>query len=201
MTSLPAVENPAQYVGLYVVDFGDQTAVGYTVDEVAMLLESERYADAKVYRIVRASPSGEMELKGVSSERFALEAGMFFFRNDQAAAEADFAALCDWAERAAPPGRAFVQLADRGPASGEDGGRGRYVTALVYPAELDDAFAQWLLDGAYAGGDWVEGGISAVTNYYDDEKTILAREQLWSAESTARSREEVLESTRKAVQR
>ncbi len=48
---LPELNNSGKYVGLYVIDFGDHCAVGYTADETASLLESEKYADVKVFRI------------------------------------------------------------------------------------------------------------------------------------------------------
>ena len=40
---LPELSSPARYQGLYVFDFGEWTAVGYTAEEIAALLEtSER---------------------------------------------------------------------------------------------------------------------------------------------------------------
>ena len=72
---LPRLDNPQRYAGLFVVDFGETCSVGYTAEEVALLMESEAHADAKVYRIHNAYPDGTMELKGVPRNRFALEAG------------------------------------------------------------------------------------------------------------------------------
>ena len=45
---LPKLENPDRYQGLYVFDFGDHADVGFTVEEVAELLDSERYKEGKV---------------------------------------------------------------------------------------------------------------------------------------------------------
>lgn len=195
---LPTLDNPTRYRGLYVFDFGDWTAVGYTLEEVAMLVESEQYADGKVYRICRATPDGHFELKGVPRARFALESGMFFRRATLDAAREDFAALQDLAATAPPPTRAVAHLAD----AGEDCPAGRYVTAVIYPAEADDDFGQWLLAGGYAGGELVGGGPSHVTNYYDQAHTILERSQLWPATANQpRTREEVYASVRRAVQR
>jgi hypothetical protein len=67
--------------------------VGYTAEEIAMLLESERYAQGKVYKIDRVSPDGQMEIRGVPRERFHLESGIFFNRQDRASALEDFNAL------------------------------------------------------------------------------------------------------------
>jgi hypothetical protein len=64
---LPEVKDSQKYKGLYVVDFGGRCGVGFTADEVAELLESEKFKDVKVYKIYKAYPDGRMELKGVPS--------------------------------------------------------------------------------------------------------------------------------------
>ncbi len=195
---LPPLNQPERYRGLYAFDFGAWTAVGYTAEEIAVLLESEQYRSGKVYRIVRATPDGHMELRGVATQRWHVESGVFFHRSDLPAAEADFAALEQLAAKQRAPCRAFVQLADRGPQAGPT----RYVTALIYPAEYEDEMARWLLDANYQGGDTAEGGPSHVANYQADAKTILRRQQLWSQPAIpSRSSDEVLRSVRTAVQR
>ena len=59
---MPELTSADKYAGLYVFDFGEQAAVGYTAEEIAVLLESEKYRTGKVYRIHRALPDGTMEL-------------------------------------------------------------------------------------------------------------------------------------------
>jgi hypothetical protein len=195
---LPRVDEPQRYQGLYVYDFGEWTALGYTAEEIAVLLEAEAYRGGKVYKIHRAWPDGQMELRGVSRERFLLESGMFFYRTELEAARADFAALSQTGQKTRPPCRAYLQLADRS-ASAETS---RFVTALIYPAEHEDEIGRWLLDVGFAGGDLVEGGASHVSNYYGQEKAILDRQQLWSNHAIpSRSPEQVLASVRNAVQR
>ncbi len=39
---LPELEKAEKYVGLYIFDFGDHAGVGFTAEEVAELLESEK---------------------------------------------------------------------------------------------------------------------------------------------------------------
>ncbi len=197
---LPKISEPERYRGLYVYDFGEWVAVGYTVAEIVVLLESEEHADGKVYQIVRAQPDGGMELRGVSAERFQKEAGLFFNRDELADAEADFAELCRIADEPgrAIPCRAFVQVADRGAVDGA----ARYVTALIYPAEYDDEVSRWLMDHEYAGGTTVESGPSHVSNYYAEQVEVLQRRQLWNRSGeSSRSPEEVLRTVRRAVQR
>jgi hypothetical protein len=191
---LPKLEKPDRYQGLYVFDFGDHVGVGFTAEEVAELLESERYRDGKVYKIHRAYPDGRLELKGVPAERFQLEAGMFFYCHDEATARADFKRLVNLAVRAAPPCRAKVQLARYA----DD----RYAVAAIYPAEYDDEISSWLLEGEYRTAGEVEGGVGAVERYYQAKPEILDRHQLFGAgETVSRTGEELLVSTARAVQR
>lgn len=196
---IPPLDQPQRYRGLYVFDFGAWSAVGYTAEEIAILLESEQYRTGKVYRIHNVRPDGRMELRGIAPTRFAAESGLFFYRADLGAARRDFNDLCALAQAAPAPCRAFVQLAQRAAAGDDPAG---YVTALIYPAEYDDDISAWLLAGRYEGGDLVEGGISHVTNYYGEANRILDRHQLWSPSSTwSRSADEVFASVRRAVQR
>ena len=67
---LPQIKNTDKYVDLYVVDFGDHSGTGFTADEVAELLESEKFKDVKVYRIYKAYPDGKMELKRNTKRNF-----------------------------------------------------------------------------------------------------------------------------------
>ena len=191
---LPKLEKPDRYQGLYVLDFDDRAAVGFTADEVAELLESERYKDAKVYKIHRAFPDGRLELKGVPAERFQMEAGMFFYSGDASAAKDDFKRLTDLAVRSAPPCRAKVHLVQY-----EDG---RFAVAMIYPAEYDDEMSGWLLAGEYRTAGEVEGGVGAVERYYQQRPKVLDRHQLFgTSEIASRTGEELLAGVRQAVQR
>jgi hypothetical protein len=195
---LPHLDNPARFQGLYVYDFGQWTAVGYTAEEIAILLEHEEYRHGKVYKIHRTTPDGQMELRGISAQRFKLEGGMFFYRSELEPARADFEALRAAAEKTPPPCRAFVHLAERSTETGPYG----YLTALIFPAEYESEIGDWLTAVAFCGGDLAEGGVSPVTNHQGEQKTILERQQLWSRPAIpSRSRDEVLASIRQVVQR
>lgn len=190
---LPEVKNADKYTGLYVVDFGDHCGVGFTAEEVAELLESEQFADVQVYRVHRAKPDGTMELKGVTKETFQLEAGMFFYANDEQTARTDFQHLTAWADEHLPPARCKVHLANKGDS---------FVTALIYPAEFDDAFSRWLLDADYRTAGQVEGGTGAVQRYYDATEEILERKNLWPASSIEYFQgESLMEATNRAIVR
>ncbi|MHC4553478.1 MAG: hypothetical protein ACYSUT_12065 [Planctomycetota bacterium] len=170
---LPELKEADKYTGLYVVDFGDRSSTGFTGREVSELLESEQFADAQVYKIVRAQPDGSLELKGVPSEIFQSEMGMFFYAADEQTARDDYSRLVTWANKQSAPARAKVHLAADGDV---------FVTALIYPAEYDDAFSRWLLDGNYRTSGAVQGGAGPVQSYYQ-RFDVLERTQLWPAES------------------
>jgi hypothetical protein len=194
---LPHVDNPPRLRGLYVFDFGEWTAVGYTAEEIAILLEDANCRGGKVYKIHRATPDGQMELRGISLERFKIESGMFFCRRELEPARADYELLRVAAAESPPPCRAFLHLADR-----ETDSPQRFVTALVFPAEYEDEIGQWLTAIGFRGGDLAEGGVSHVANYYGQRQTLLERQQLWSKPTIpSRSPEEVLANVHKAVQR
>lgn len=181
-------------MGLFICDFGDHVGVGFTAEEVAELLESERYKEGKVYRIHRAYPDGRLELKGVLAETFQLEAGMFFYSGDLETARRDFRELVSLAVKAVPPCRAKVHLSKY---SDE-----KYVTALIYPAEYDESVSSWLLDGEYKTNGAAEGGVGAVQRYYDQKVQILDRHQLFgTSEWISRTGQELLISLKRAVQR
>lgn len=191
---LPRLQKPDKYVGLYIFDFGDHVGVGFTADEVAELLESEKYGDGKVYKIHRAYPDGKLELKGVPAERFQLEAGMFFYAPDLETARQDFDRLFNLAVRSSPPCRAKLHLAK----SRDD----KFVVALIYPAEYDDEVSSWLLDGQYMTSGAAEGGAGAVQRYYDSGAEILDRQQLFGrSQWLSRTGDELLASLKVAVQR
>lgn len=191
---LPELKKPKKYVGLYVFDFGDHAGVGFTAEEVAELLESEKYKNGKVYKIHKAYRNGRLELKGVPNERFQLEAGMLFYSSELPTARRDFEGLVNLAVKSSPPSRAKVHLAKYS----DD----KFAVALIYPAEYDDEFSSWLLDGRFKTGGAAEGGIGAVQNYYDQKPEILQRHQLFSqTEVISRTGSELLASLKMAVQR
>jgi len=191
---LPKFKKPQKYVGLYVFDFGDHTGVGFTAQEVAELLESEKYKDCKVYKIHKAYPDGKLELKGVLSEIFQLETGMFFYSNDLETATGNFKKLISLAVGSEPPCRAKLHLAKY---STE-----KFAVAFLYPAEYDDEISDWLLEGDYKTDGPAEGGIEAVRRYYQQKPQILDRHQLFAkTDNLSRTGQELLAGLKKTVQR
>jgi hypothetical protein len=191
---LPTINNAPRYVGLYVIDFGDHSGVGFTAEEAAELLDSEKFKDIKVYKIHNAYPDGRLELRGVRPQLFQVEIGMFFYSHDSEAAQRDYKELLKLAVEQSPPSRAKLQLAKYA----DD----KYVVALIFPAEYNDEYSAWLLDNDYKTSGEAIGGISAVQQYYQDKPEILKRYQLMgSSQYESRTGEELLSYTKVAVQR
>ncbi len=191
---LPELQKSERYVGLYIFDFGDHAGVGFTAEEVAELLESEKYKQGKVYKIHRAYPNGKLEIKGVPAQTFQLEAGMFFYSSALETARGDFKKLVGLAVGTAPPCRAKVHLAKYS--------NDKFAVVFIYPAEYDDEVSLWLLDGQYKTSGAAEGGIEAVQRYYDYKPEILDRHQLFGkSEPISRTGQELLAGLKLAVQR
>jgi len=191
---LAELQDAKKYVGLYVVDFGDSSSVGFTAGEVAEILESEKFSDCKVYKIHNAYPDGRIELKGVPRETFELEAGMFFYSQNLANSEKDFKELTNLAIKSAAPARAKVHLAKYN----ED----QFAVALIYPAEFDDEFSRWLLDNDFKTEGEAAGGVGAVQQYYDNQCEVLKRQQLLDAGAIeSRTGVQLLANLKQAVQR
>jgi len=191
---LPELKKPDRYRGLYIFDFGDHTGVGFTAEEVAELLESERYREGKVYKIHRAYPDGRLELKGVPVETFQLESGMIFYSATLETARGDFKRLVDAATEACPPCRAKVHLVRYR--------EERFGVAMIYPAEYEEEISAWFAQREYRTSGPVEGGAGVIEQYYLQAPEILERHQLLgTSEGISRTGDELLVSLRRAVQR
>jgi len=83
-----------------------------------------------------------------------------------------------------------------------EGDDGQCVVGLIYPAEFEEEMGAWLLDCRHAFAGVVEGGVGCVQAYYDRDREILERHQLFGTSSfESRTGDELLVSLKKAVQR
>ena len=194
--NLPRVAHPEGYRGLYVVDFGATCSVGYTAEEVALLLESEAYSEAKAYRICRARPDGTMELKGVPRERFMLETGLFFYSRDLASARGDYDQLRALAEAEPLPCRAQLLLGGFAEPRREP-----FVVGLAFPAEHEDDVARWMLDRDLAPGERAAGGMSLLEAIRRDARIIDSTQLRASASARSRPVEELRARAGEPIQR
>ena len=188
------LKKPEKFVALYAVDFGEHSAIGYTSDEIAMLLESQKYQHIKVYKIHNARVDGTLEIKGVINETFNLEMAMVFNSYNRETANKDFQALVKSAITTAPPCRANVKLVKFS--------NNEFATALVYPAEFNDDLSSWLKEIDYKTQGSVDAGVSIVDKIYDEATETLETHQLWPGEATeSRNAEQLLADINKPVQR
>lgn len=191
---IPELKNPARYVGLYIVDFGDFSSTGFTANEVAQLVESEKYKDCKVYKIHNAYPDGKLEIKGVRKEIFQLESGMLFYSHDRISATKDYKKLLALAVKNAPPCQSKIELSQY-----DDG---QYITAYIYPAEYEDEVSRWLIEGDYKTTGQAEGGTGAVMRYYGSKAKKLETHQLFAADTNqSRTGTELIGNLKAALQR
>ncbi len=193
---LPRIDTSKDYSGLYVVDFGDQVGIGYTIEEVRMLLEEERYQTVHVYKVHNMRPDGTVELKAVSPTRFAVESAFAFCSREMERARSDFEQLRQLGETDPLPCKArllFGQLSYNPQFS--------YVAAIVYPAEYEDEMSQWLLKHDVQAGETVDHGISHAQNI---EQNLQVRDHAQlpaEAWRQSRSREQLLRAVGDGVQR
>ncbi len=191
---LPELKKPERYVGLYAIDFGDHSAVGFTADEVAELLESQKSLSITVYKIYRASPDGTLEIKGVQKNRFQLESGLFFYTADRGTNYQAYQRLVRLAVTQQPPCRAKVHLAKWD--------EGQYVLGLIYPAEFEEEISAWLIQGQFEAEGLAEAGVGVVQQYYDRSPEVLERHQLFGqGQFESRSGDELLVGLKRAIQR
>ena len=189
---LPALECPERYTGLYVFDFGDRVSVGYTAEEVAILLSVEAYAAGTVYRIHRATPDGTMELIGISPAGLGKQDAMRFCRAVAAEARVDFERLLALAATTPPPCRILARLVRQTNTALP------HATAIAFAAVEADAVSHWLRDGGFMGGDCVDvaDGAEAAAGVVVEQAELRP-----VGVGPLRSREAVLAATHETVQR
>ncbi len=156
--NLPTLNHPELYQGLYVFDFGGQVAVGYTAEEIEVLLGSLEFKDGRAYKIHHATAAGELSLRGLSRLDVNVREGMVFYRASADAARVDFEALKKSATVSAPPAVLHWRLGSDSQAEYPE------YTGLSYSVEASDQVGRWLEAIGFAGGDQVEAGHSSPTS-------------------------------------
>ena len=195
INKLPLLSDPVKYTGLYIFDFGEKVAVGYTAEEIEFLLAEEKYAKGTVYRIYRASSDGTLEIRGVNPLTWNASTGVIFWFTKELSAADAYDRLKTLAQKFPPPGQFELfllhKIANQYP----------YALVIRYSQELDDAIASWLLKIQYNSGDHVEGGAKLIT------QTIANSTQLYREEFNAddfrksRTRRQVLDTVNLPIQR
>lgn len=196
MRTLPAIPNPKPYEGLYVYDFGEHVAVGYTAGEIRVLRQSPAYQNGTTYQIYRVNERGGLELRGVQDTALVLQEAMCFLRKDGGEARRDYEVLVAAAQSRALPCNAELRLVRSYGFEPAD------LTALIYPGWASHLVAGWLGALQASPGDEVHGGVEAFRTLESGGGLTIASATLPSAmDYTDRSEEEVLASTDRPLQR
>ena len=194
--NLPHLDNPELYQGLYVFDFGERVAVGYTAEEIEVLLASPEHRGGRAFKIHHASAEGQLSLRGLSRMDVGVREEMIFYRRAAAAARADYEALKKSAMLKAPPVPLHWHLAHDPELDVAD------FTLLIYAAEATDRVGRWLESIGFAGGDHVEAGPGILDSCKhagakEHEKIAIAPDARYHSRPAA----EVLATVHKPIQR
>ncbi len=192
---LPRLNHPERYTGLYIYDFGQHVAVGYTAEEVRMLQDSAEHGAGTAYLIYRADPGGQLLLRGIDHLGIPVPEALVFYHSTLEAAAEDYAVLQDLARNHAPPCvlhwyRAIVSEAEWS-----------HCAVLVYEAHATEVVGRWLNAVGFAGGEFVEADTSmarrVATPGGAEEHIAIAPDPRYHA----RPRDQVLARVHDAIQR
>ena len=79
---------------------------------------------------------------------------------------------------------------------------GTLLVALIYPAEYEQEMGDWLAESGFEGHGLVDAGVSQVQRYYQMQREVQEKRQLWPTESLkARGLEELLANRKNTLQR
>jgi len=192
---LPILSDPVKYSGLYIFDFGDHVAVGYTAEEIEFLLADSRYAGGNVYKICHARADGTLEIRGANPLSWNLMTGMVFWFDDLTSAVNALKTLQALAAKIGPPGN-FDLLVIHHPDENYP-----YSLIMRYISELEDILSAWLLKIEFNCGKSVESGANLISDLLANSTEML-REQIGAVPfRRSRSRQEVLDTVNLSVQR
>ncbi len=193
---LPPLNAPQRYVGLFVYDFGNHVSVGYTAEEINILRGDPQHAGGTTYRIHRVDQDGTIELQGMTPHSLEGEEALVFASAIRERADADFKAVCTFAETKPLPCHAQLEQVVL-PASDLP-----HVVALIYPSHAAVQVSAWLAQAAFEGGDRVTGGIEALVALRSAHPELIQRCELSTCPELApRTASQVLGTVHLAVQR
>ncbi|MCG3138213.1 MAG: hypothetical protein HJJLKODD_02074 [Phycisphaerae bacterium] len=149
---IPHLPQPQDYIGLYIYYWRDLARVGYTAEEIALLLSSPQVSGGQAFEIHHATAAGEFALRGVTHIDVQQREGLRFWQTSMAAAQIEYRHLVELALKVAPPTVVWWQ---RWQVSGEDF---PVANILLYTAVHSAVISRWLDAIAFRGGVQVEGG-------------------------------------------
>ena len=186
---IPPLQQPERYAGSYLLDLGDRVCVGYTADEVAVLLETEECRSATAYLIHRVDERGNVELVGVSTKDVVRRDILIFAFDSPDAARTAFSCLRRLAAKTPAPCPCSMELTDF------DGVEPSHVISLTFPQAASGQLSAWLERNEFDAGDRVFGGPQTLSQYQAAAPTPIAQCLLATTfDHKSRSREELLAS-------
>lgn len=192
---LAPIPDPWRYEGLFIYDFGDHAAVGYTPAEILVLRQSADHRHGTPYQIYRVDERGALELRGAADAELVARDALCFARFEAAMARKDFSAILAAAGREALPTFASLRLMRCYGFDPPD------VTVLEFPASAGPAVSRWLTATGLHPGDRVEGGAAALSLVESAGGLTLASEVLPCGMPPDRPAEVVLATTHLPLQR
>lgn len=193
---LPPLRHPERYAGLYLLDLGDRVCVGYTADEVAVLLASDRCRSAAAYLIHRVDERGNVELAGVSANHLVRRDILIFAFDSPDAAQAEFSRLRRLATDTPAPCPCSMELADF------DEVEPPHVICLTYMQAAAAVLAAWLNRIGFHAGDRVFGGPRLLSQYQAASPSPIAQCLLATAiDHESRGLDELLAALEQPIQR
>lgn len=193
---LPPLRHPETYAGLYLLDLGDRVCVGYTAEEVALLLSSERCRSAAAYLIHRVDDAGNVELAGVSAGDVVRRDILIFAFDSPDAALAEFSRLRRLAGETPAPCPCSLELADFAEVEPP------HVISLTYMQAASGHLSAWLGRIGFHAGDRVFGGPRLLATYQAASPSPVAQCLLATAiEHQSRKLDELLAALDQPIQR
>jgi hypothetical protein len=189
---IPRLDHPQDYAGLFLYDFGDHVSVGYTAEEIRILLTTPQHARGKAYLIYRVDEAGCFELRGMSEEPLGRKQGIVFSYREPSRARTDFDWLRAAAAETAPHCAAELQLVQTKETDLP------WAVVLSYPQHASALASAWLSRLGFAGGDGAASGVQVTS----DSALVVEHCRLQCDRRLApRSKEEVLARVDEPVQR
>lgn len=156
---LPPLRHPERYAGLYLLDLGDRVCVGYTAEEVAVLLSTSQCRSADAYLIHRVDERGNVELAGMSADDIVRRDMLIFAFDAPQPARQAFSQLRQLAAESPAPCACAVELCDF------DDFQPPHVLSLTFMQSASGRLSAWLEQVEFNPADRVFGGPRILAQY------------------------------------
>lgn len=172
--SLPQLDDPSSYLGLFIFDFGTHLGIGYTAGEIGILRQSPEHKHGAVYRICRVDSDGSIDLRGVTHTDWGRTELICFALGSESAARQQYERILNTARQFPVPARVEVQFGRYDELSPS------YVVSMRYPQASSEPLASWLTRVDLAKDATVWRGADALAKLHNAQGLGIARGELES---------------------